>query len=79
MNNGTSLSSSDNEMTPKVRKCFGKHFNAKLDICMKTRCELIIEADNELFHNRKKKPYVSIMFISTVSKFKIGQIISSAA
>ena len=46
MNNGTSSSSSDYETTPKYKKSFGKTFNAKLNIFMKTRCELIIEADN---------------------------------
>ena len=55
MNNGTSLSSSDYETTPKVKKHFGKKFNAKFDICMKTRCEFIIEADNKLFQNSTNK------------------------
>ena len=54
MNNGTSLSSSDYETTPKVKKSLGNIFNAKFDICMKTRCEFIIEADNELFQNSTK-------------------------
>ena len=56
MNNGTSLSSSDNETTPKVRKIFREIFNVKFEKCMKTRCEFIIEAGNELFQNRTKKP-----------------------
>ena len=49
MNNGTSSSSSDYETTPKVKKSFGINFNTKFNIRMKMRCELIIEADNELF------------------------------
>ena len=56
MNNGTSPSSSDNETTPKFRKSFGTNFNAKFNIRMKTRCEFIIKADNELFQNRTRKP-----------------------
>ena len=56
MNNGNSSSSFDNETTPKVRKGSGINFNAKFDKWMKTICELIIEADNELFQNRTKKP-----------------------
>ena len=56
MNNGTSSSSSDYETTPKFRKSFGENINAKFDVFMKTRCDLIIEADNELFKNRTKKP-----------------------
>ena len=55
-NNGTYSSSSDNETTPKVKKSFGINFNAKFDIRIKTRCELVIEADNELFQNSTKKP-----------------------
>ena len=56
MNHGTSLSSSDYETTPKFKKSFGKNINAKFDVFMKTRCDLIIEADNELFKNRTQKP-----------------------
>ena len=78
MNNGTPSSSSDNETKPKVKKSFGINFTAKFDIRMKTRCELIIEADNELFQNRKKT-YLCIMFISTIFESKIRQIIFSAA
>ena len=55
MNNGTSSSSSDYETTPKFMKCFGENINAKFDVFMKTRCDLIIEADNELFNNRTQK------------------------
>ena len=78
MNNENSLSSSDYETTTKFKNDFGTNINAKFDIFMKTRCAFIIEADNELFQNRGGI-YVCIMFISTISKFKIGQIISSAA
>ena len=56
MNNGTSLSSSDNETKPKFKKGFGTNSNAKFNIRMKTRFEFIIKADNELFQNRKRKP-----------------------
>ena len=55
-NNVTSSSSSDNETTPKFKKSFGTNFNAKFDARMKTRCEFIIKADNELFHNKTRKP-----------------------
>ena len=55
-NNGTSLSSSDNETTTKFKKSFGTIINAKFDARMKTRCEFIIKADNELFQNRTIKP-----------------------
>ena len=53
-NNGTSSSSSDNETKLKFRKHFGTNFNAKFNIRMKTRCEFIIKADNELFQNRTR-------------------------
>ena len=56
MNNGTSSSSSDNETTPKFKKSLGTNFNAKFDARMKTRCEFIIKAGNEMFHNRTRKP-----------------------
>ena len=55
MNNGTSLSSSDYETTPKFKKSFGGNINAKFDVFMKTRYDFIIEADNELFNNRTQK------------------------
>ena len=58
MNNGTSSSSSDYETTPKFKKCLGENTNAKFDVFMKTRCDLIIEADNILFNNRTQKPTV---------------------
>ena len=60
-NNGTSLSYSDNETTPKFKKSFEKNINAKFDAGMKTRCEFIIKADNELFQKRTRKP----MFVLT--------------
>ena len=56
MNNGTSLSFSDYETAPKFKKSFGGKINAKFDVFMKTRCDFIIDADNELFKNRTKKP-----------------------
>ena len=56
MNNGTSLSSSDNETTPKFNKFLRNVFNAKFNIRMKTRREFIIKVDNELFQNRTRKP-----------------------
>ena len=55
-NNGTSSSSSDNETTPKFKNIFGTNFNVKLDARMKTRCECIIKAYNELFQNRTRNP-----------------------
>ena len=51
-NNGTSSSSSDNETIPKFKNVFGTNINAKFDARMKTRCEFIIKADNELFKKR---------------------------
>ena len=45
-----------NETTPKFKKRFGTNFNAKFNIRMKTRCEIIIKADNELFQNKTRKP-----------------------
>ena len=56
MNNGTSSSSSAYETTPKFKKGFGKNIHAKFDVFMKTRCDFIIEADNEPFKNRTQKP-----------------------
>ena len=56
MNNGTSSLSSDYETTTKFKNSLGTNINAKFDIFRKTRCEFIIEADNELFQNRTKKP-----------------------
>ena len=52
----TIILSSDYETTPKFKIFFGKNTNAKFDVFMKTRCDLIIEADNELFKNRTQKP-----------------------
>ena len=46
MNNENSSSSSDYETTPKFKKGLGGNINAKFDVFMKTRCDLIIEADN---------------------------------
>ena len=43
-------------MTPKFKKSFAENINAKFDVFMKTRCDLIIEADNELSKNRTHKP-----------------------
>ena len=56
MNNGTSSLSSDYETTTKFKKSLGGNINAKFDVFMKTRCDLIIEADNKLFKNRTQKP-----------------------
>ena len=56
MNNETYLSSSDYETTPKFKKSFGININAKFNVFMKTRCDLIIEADTKLFKNRTHKP-----------------------
>ena len=56
MNNGTYSSSPNYEMTLKFRKRFGGNINAKFDVFMKTRCDLIIEADTKLFKNRTHKP-----------------------
>ena len=53
-NNGTSLSSSDDETTPKYKKSYGVNINSKLNAFMVKRCEDLIEADNVLFKNRKK-------------------------
>ena len=53
--------SSDNETTPKFEKSFEKNINAKFDAHMKTRCEFIIKADNEVFNIRTSKP----MFVLT--------------
>ena len=62
-NNGTSSLSSDNETTPKFRKSFEKNMNANFDAHMKTRCEFIIKADNEVFNKRTNKPmFVLISF-----------------
>ena len=49
VNNGTSSSYSDYETTPKFNKSLGDNINFKFDIFIKTRCDLIIEADNKLF------------------------------
>ena len=62
MNNGTSSSSSDYETTPKFKKSLGKNINAKFDVFMKTRCDLIIEAGNEPFKNRTQKPMFVFYF-----------------
>ena len=56
MNNGISSSSSDYETKPKFKKSFRTNFNSKFNIPMKTICEFIIKADNELFQNRTRKP-----------------------
>ena len=51
--------SSDNETTLKFKKGFENNINAKFDARMKTRCEFLIKADNELFQKRTRK----IMFV----------------
>ena len=56
MNNETFLSSSDYQTTPKFKKILGGNINAKFDVFMKTRCDLIIEVDNKLFRNRTQEP-----------------------
>ena len=56
MNNGTYSFSSDYETTPKFKKSSKINFNAKFNVRMKTICEFIIKADNELFQNRARKP-----------------------
>ena len=56
MNNENSSSSSDYETTPKFKKGLGGNINAKFDVFMKTRCDIIIEADNKLFKNRTQEP-----------------------
>ena len=56
MKNGISSSTSDYETTPKFKKGFGEIINAKFNVFMKTRCDLILKADNELFKNRIQKP-----------------------
>ena len=56
MNNGTYSSSSDYETTPNFKKAFRENINAKFDVFMKKRCDLIIEVDNKLFNNRTQEP-----------------------
>ena len=41
---------------PKFKKSFGYNINAKFNMFMKTRCDFILEVDNELFNNRTQKP-----------------------
>ena len=48
-NNGTSLSSSNDEFTPKYKKSYGLNINANFNAIMERRCEELIEADNVLF------------------------------
>ena len=55
-NNGTSLSSSDDETTLKYKKSYGANLNANFNAFMFKRCEDLIEADNVLFKNRKIFP-----------------------
>ena len=55
-NNGTSLSSSDNEMTPKYKKKFQKNINANFNAFMTKRYEIIIKMDNDLYSFRPKRP-----------------------
>ena len=54
--NGTSLSSSDDETTPKYKSCFGGNINANFNTFMGKRCEILIKADNVLFKIRTTKP-----------------------
>ena len=56
MNNETSSSYSEYETTPKFKKSLEKNINAKFNVFMKKRCDLIIEADNKLFKNRTQEP-----------------------
>ena len=55
-NNGTSSSSSDDEMTPKYNKSYVENINANFNAFMDKICEDLIEADNDLFKNRKIFP-----------------------
>ena len=59
-NNGTSLSSYDDETTPKYRKSFGENINANFNAFMERSCEELIEADNVWFKNRKIFPKVGL-------------------
>ena len=51
-NNGTSLSSSSDETTPKYKKIYGANINANFNAFMVSRCGDLIEADKVLFKNR---------------------------
>ena len=48
-NNGTSLSSSDDESTPRYKKSYGVNIKSKLDKVMERRRGELIVADNALF------------------------------
>ena len=74
MNNGTSSSYSDYETTPKFKKSFGGNINAKFDVCMKTRCYLIIEAENELFKNRTHTPMFVLCSFQQMINTKLDRL-----
>ena len=54
--NGTSLSSSDNEFTPKYKKSYEKNIRAKFNAFMVRICDCLLEADKVLFKTRKTFP-----------------------
>ena len=54
MNNGTLLSSSDSEITSKIRKSFVKSFHATFDKKTKINCISLILDDGDQFKNRSK-------------------------
>ena len=74
MNNGTSSLSFDYGTTTKFKKSFGKNINAKFDVFMKTRCDFIIEADNELFNNWTQKPTFVLCSFQQMLKPKLDRL-----
>ena len=55
-NNGTSLSSSDDEFTPKYKKRFRQNKNTKFNEFMVRQCGNLLEEDKVLFKARKFLP-----------------------
>ena len=65
-NNGTSLSSSDDEFTPKYKKSFRRNKNAKFNEFMVRQCGNLLEADEVLFKARK---YIPLFVLAPLCSF----------
>ena len=73
-NNGTSLSSSDDEFTPKYKKSFGQNKNAKFNEFMVRQCGNLLEADEVLFKARKFLPQFVLAPLRSFVNLNLGRL-----
>ena len=76
MDDGTPSSSSDSEMSSKIKKSFVKNCHATFDKDIKMNCLYPIIDDDDLFNNRSKRPTFVISQFLINSQSRSGQIIS---